>query len=223
MKRRDLLTGAAGLAAGGLFTLGVAAGEQRSEPTSSEPPGAPFGNPNLKLAVLNALMRSGDLKPGTPAELARRVHGREVDLESDGWELDARILDHFLRWPLDAAMLDRVEFLGFDGGNEIYHYIWYHWNGESSDFDLDTIRGIEHCPRLRRFNEISMIKYCDLALLRPLQCLESVELAPGAHPNARALLDLPKLQSLSCFGNSLDEPDVLAALRARGVKVKIWT
>ena len=124
---------------------------------------------------------------------------------------------------IETALLARVESLGFDGGNEIYHYIWYHWDGESNDFDLETIRGIEHCPQLRRFNEISMVKHCDLALLRPLVSLESIELAPGAHPNARALLDLPRLQSLKCFADSLDDPDVVVALRARGVAVRIWT
>ena len=163
---------------------------------------------------------------GQPEDLAKFVLGREVDLEAEGWGLSQPLYDYLARYPLTQAHLDSVTTVGFDGGNLIYPYAWYHWDGESGEFDVKSLAGIELCTNLTAFVECTMVESCDLARLLPLKQLESIELfAECPHRNAEALLELPLLSSLKLRDTTLGKPGeaVLKALSTRGVEIKIYT
>lgn len=78
LKRRDFV------AAGGILaTLGwsrMATGSRY--PAPGDISGAPFGDPNLKLAILSSLIDKQMIDLGTPQQLAEHVLGRPVDLEN---------------------------------------------------------------------------------------------------------------------------------------------
>jgi hypothetical protein len=193
-------------------------------PTPEVERGAPLGNPNLKLVVLNELRTSGLIDLGSEEELATFVLGREADLETEGSDFSPEIYEYLVRYPLTQAQLSSITELNFDGGNEIYFYVWYHWDGESDEFTVTSLAGIEKCENLRAYNEATMVEDCDLNDLLPLRNLESVQFGDGSlHRGGRALLELPALRSVTCFESSLLDSGVLAELSAKGVTVKIYS
>jgi hypothetical protein len=126
-------------------------------PPPAGAPGAPFADPNLKLAVLDALMRARLLDLGTPQALADHVLQRHVDLDEEGYALLQPVYDYLVRYPLSQPQLDAVTRLVFDGGLDIYTYPYPFWDGESDEFDIRSFAGIEHCANLRELRVISMV------------------------------------------------------------------
>lgn len=131
--------------------------------------------PNLKLAVIDALVQAGAIDLGTPQQLAEHVLGRPIDLRSEGDRLLQPVYDYLVRYPLTVTQLDSVEVLTFDGALGIYEYIWYLWDGESDEFDISSIDGIEHCRNLRRVNANALVSDDRLVLdLRRMLSIEAI-------------------------------------------------
>ncbi len=130
-------------------------------------PGAPFKDVNLKLSVLSELIEKGHLDLGDPQDLYDHLLGRHFDLEAEGYEPVAEARDYLARYPLDAALLDKVTSLELDGGSAIYRYIYYFWDGESGEFDVASLEGIEHLRNLKSVRIIALVgPEADLAPLR---------------------------------------------------------
>jgi hypothetical protein len=98
----------------------------------------PFVDRNLKLAVLDELVRLGaialpDLIP------------------IDEYELDEDNLDRLLAISLTSTDLARIEELSWEGGGRpIQHLVWPQFDGESDEFALRDLTGIEALPNLKR-------------------------------------------------------------------------
>lgn len=187
-------------------------------PAASGAPGAPFSDPNLKLAVMSALLRFKMLDLGTPEQLATHVLGRPVDLEQDGYELIPQALDYLVRYPLTDEQLAAVDWVQFDGGEEIYPYAWYFWGGEEGVFDIRDTSDIHLCVNLRGISVISMIDHFDLRTLVPLRKLEWVSINVPSE-NLDALLDMPSLKKAGRFKVNNTTNEVLDKLEQRGVQV----
>ena len=225
--RRRLLLSAPALA---LSARVASAGADGRFPPPSGPPGAPFADPNLKLAVLSNLLDLGAISLGWEEDLAAHVLGRRVDLEDEGWELIPEALDYLWRYPLTPALLAQVRALELDGGNAIYPYAHFFWGGDTEDFDVTTLKGLDYCPNITRVELVSMMAApADLRHLAGLRHLESVSLGvPFSNPEA--LLDLPSLRRLRVLDDDLFDamsvtghPDrrVMETLRDRGVAVRV--
>ena len=196
-------------------------------PAPAGVPGDPFPDPNLKLVILESLLRDGIVNLGTSEDLAKFVLGRDVDLEEEFSEIEhgifPTIYDYLVRYPITPAQLGSVTSVCFDGGNEIYQLAWYCWDGESSEFEAKSIEGIELCSNLKEFSDGSQLQACDLRLLSGLRQLESIELLGGSeclHPEA--LLVMPALRSLKLRNPTSREAAILKTLAAKGVAVKIY-
>jgi hypothetical protein len=179
--------------------------------------GAPFADPNFKLIVLDALREAGVIDLGSPRQLTEHVLGRRTDAWKEGRGL-AR--DYLLRFPLTDEHLAAVETLIFEGSIAIYQYTGLSFNFEGSDADVKSLEGIERLTNLRRFCHSSMLADLDLSRLAGLDRLESVSLG-DRFASPRTLLALPCLKALECYPDSIDDPTVIAALEAKGVKVTI--
>ena len=125
-------------------------------PAPVDPPGAPFKDPNFKLVVMNDLLNRHIIDLGTRRELAEFVLKRPFDVDREGYSLLRPVYDYLVRFPLTKTHLDAVEMIVFDGGNLIYSYIWPFWDGESTEFDVQHIEGIELCQNVREIHAISM-------------------------------------------------------------------
>ncbi|MET7424699.1 hypothetical protein [Dactylosporangium sp. NPDC005555] len=96
--------------------------------------GAPFADPVLKLAVLDLL--------GVPLPTAEPF---------DEYHLDDGNLARVLGVALTQEQLDSVEHLHWAGGGyTVQHVVWPQWDGETGEFDIRSLRGIEALRNLRR-------------------------------------------------------------------------
>jgi hypothetical protein len=114
--------------------------------------GVPFADLNLKLAVIDELMyRQSVLTPAFDVRrFAKAYEGREIDIESEGYDAIAEVLEHFDRLPLTAADLAHVTELCFEGGNEVYSQVAPFWDGEDGRFVVRSFADVVHLPNLRR-------------------------------------------------------------------------
>jgi len=173
-------------------------------PAAAGEPGAPFKDPNFKLAVLSELIDAKVIDLGSPRDLAAHVLGRPVDLEAAGYEPIPAAYDYLVRYPLTPEQLAGVASLTFDGGSTIYPYVFFHWDGETAEFDIASLEGIGHCPNLTEFLVIAMTAKLDL---RPLLTLPRLKKVGLAHSGAEAGADAASNEAVK---------DVL---RQRGVTV----
>ncbi|MBB4273614.1 DUF7256 domain-containing protein [Rhizobium mongolense] len=187
-------------------------------PAASGAPGAPFSDPNLKLAVMSSLLYAKALDLGTPQQLASHVLGRTVDLEKDGDELIPEALDYLTRYPLSDEQLAAVERIEFDGSGAIYPFAWYFWGGEEGVFDVRDISGIRFCPNLKSISVNSMIDKVDIRALVPLKTLQRVSINVPSE-NIEALLDLPSLRTAGRFPPNPVTREIFEELARRGVQV----
>lgn len=192
--------------------------------------GDPFEDPNLKLVVLNALLETGHLDLcGDTDDLAEHVLRRAYDFEEEGYELTPEVLAYLYRYPLTPELLSKVEYLPFDGGNEIYAKIWPFWDGETDDFDVGGFGGITNCPNIKTLDMHSMVHSVDIADLAGLSTLEELGIGVGV-TNLESLRDLPTLRKLSIYNDRVYDDvvtpgsqtrRVMEDLKARGVEVLI--
>jgi hypothetical protein len=155
-----------------------------------------FPDANLKLAVLDALLRSGVIDLGTNEELFMHVRGRYVDMAEEEYEMAADVYDFLARYPLTAGELASVEQLWLNATSDIIEFVWPKFDGETEEFHVRSFAGIEQCPNVRE-----------------------VEVIVDTQIDCTPLLALAKLESFSVpEGSWLANPDQqLAALRSRGV------
>jgi len=183
-----------------------------------------FEDVNFKLVVIESLVRDGlfTLPEG------ESVDDLEEDEDEEGEYSDeyvARVvarLDECYELPLKKADLDKIEFVEFDGGSEIYHYIHPLFDGESDEFDVMGMEGIENLPNLTSLSIISMTQNLSLLPLANHPKLEEVSLSNGIFKDFSALESVPNLKKISGFfdGEIYEEDDeVLKRLAAKGVDV----
>lgn len=189
-------------------------------PPPAGEPGAPFSDPNFKLAVLSALLESDLLDLSSYEDLASFVLKRPVDLEKEGYALIPAAYDYLVRYPLTDEDLALVETITFDGGNDIYPYCYRFWGGETTEFDVKSVAGITRCVNLRSIISIAVIDKLDVAHLVGLAKLEELQLSTG-FVNPQRLLDLPALKKLTIFEGAIADPLLLARLRAKGVEMRL--
>lgn len=189
-------------------------------PAARGAPGAPFADPNFKLAILSSLLETDQLDLAGPQDLAEFVLKRPVDLEQDGYALIRPAYDYLVRYPLGDDDLAHVESVTLDGGNEIYPYCYRFWGGETNDFDVSSLKGIALCRNVTALHCIALIKQLDVADLVGLDKLAEVHL-PEQPVNLHRLFDLPALKTLSFRRVSMVDAELLAQLRAKGVAVRV--
>ncbi|MFC4998049.1 DUF6892 domain-containing protein [Dactylosporangium cerinum] len=102
---------------------------------------APFADQNLKLAVIDLL--------GLPLPTAEFF---------DEYALDEANLARVLAIELTQEQLDGIERLHWTGGGyHIQHAVWSQWDGESDEFDIRSLEGIETLRNLKRL-EVTPLK-----------------------------------------------------------------
>ncbi|MBB4314167.1 DUF7256 domain-containing protein [Roseospira marina] len=214
------------------FTDHSATSRDPTAPPYPEPagePGAPFADPNFKLVVLSSLLREKELDLGTPEMLATHVLGRPVDLEDEGYDLIPEVLEYLRRYPLTDTLLAKVRSLYFDGGENIYVYPWYFWDGESYEFEVSSLQGIEHCPNVTDIDAIAMIDEIDIRQLTSLPHLESLSISTD-FVGLDALLELPSLKTFRLIDTDTYKEAItpghptrslLESLKSQGVSVAV--
>jgi len=181
--------------------------------------GAPFSDPNVKLYVVGMLMKDGVIDLGSAEELAMHVRGRFVDFTKVGYKPLKDVYQFLVKYPINSAELASLNELWFDRGAEIVPYSWPYYDGETGEFDVFSLAGIEHCPNLRIVSIATQARV-DLAPLTQLCQLEIIEICENADvTNAAVLLEIGSLKTVRVRGRADVDAKLRSALEARGVSV----
>jgi hypothetical protein len=208
--------------AGELYPGAVA---RAAAPPTYPPPediaGFPFDDLNLKLVVLDSLRDAKLIDLGSPKQLAEHVLGRPVILEQEGHRLIRPVYDYLTRYPVTPAQIDKIETITFDGGDEIYPYAYFYWDGQTADFDVKSLEGIGLLRNLRSFIDIALLDDSDLAHIATLTKLEYIDLDHERCDHPDVLLSLPNLREVKYPKDAIPER-VRFELISKGVTVKVY-
>lgn len=116
-----------------------------------------FEDFNFKLVVMDSIL---DQNPSFLPEL-QRLREKYDNLNDDFYkpfkteEFDERcfippIAEFLQKVRLTDEDLAKVEKLYFDGGNEIYEFIYQDWQGEDEIFEVYSVVGFEKLPNLKK-------------------------------------------------------------------------
>jgi len=123
-----------------------------------------FKDFNFKLVVIEALL---DKDPLFSKELNDLKDTYTNDFE---WYSGAgpivQIQSYLESLTLETSDLEKIEYLCFDGGNEIYHILKPDWDGEDSLFDVTSVEGFQYLKNLKTVEYISM---CHPKVLEPFK------------------------------------------------------
>lgn len=190
-------------------------------PAATGAPGAPFRDPNFKLAVLSALIAADALDLAEPQDLADFVLPHHIDLGREGHNFMPEAYDYLVRYPLTDDDLARVETISFDGGEPIYRYCDYSSSGSGGEFNVGSVEGIARCVNLRVFHYPDLLFGLDCDHLAGLRRLAELELPVAECRHPERLLDLPALKVLSFSRGVIADPALIAKLRQRGVRIRL--
>ena len=112
-----------------------------------------FKNFNFKLAVVQELMYVQEvLKPKFDVyDFCENYTKRDIDPEEYYYEIIPEVKKWFQDLPIPASLAPLVTELYFDGGNEIYAQLIPFWDGESDEFDIESLteEDIRQFPNLK--------------------------------------------------------------------------
>lgn len=118
-----------------------------------------FKELNFKLAVINELMYVQEvLEPKLDVyefiEKQRNLSSSEAYdvIEEEGYEIIPEVLEHFKNLELTSEMVENIEELDMDGGDEIYGQIIPFWDGEDDVFSVNSAIDAELLPNLKNIS-----------------------------------------------------------------------
>lgn len=118
-----------------------------------------FKDFGFKLVVINSLLDC----PCSFSEKLEEMKEKYVDdYEGEDFECIPQMLEFFQEVVLTEQDLALVNSLVFDGGEDIYFLIMPNWDGESEEFDVESVEDMELLPNLREVEYTSM---CDPDLM----------------------------------------------------------
>ena len=116
---------------------------------------------NFKLAVVQELMYVQEvLKPKFDVyDFCENYTKRDIDPEEYYFEIIPEVKKWFQDLPIAASLAPLVTELYFDGGNEIYAQLIPFWDGESDDFDIESLteEDIGQFPNLKTIDGTAIL------------------------------------------------------------------
>ena len=120
-----------------------------------------FKSFNFKLAVVQELMYVQEvLKPKFDVyDFCENYTKRDIDPEEYYFEIIPEVKKWFQDLPIPASLAPLVTELYFDGGNEVYAQLIPFWDGESDDFDIESLteEDIRQFPNLKTIDGTAIL------------------------------------------------------------------
>ncbi len=107
---------------------------------------------NFKLMVVQRLMYEDELllPKFDLYEFAKNHKGRNIDLEEISYEMIPEVKAWFEDLDIPLELLWDIKELRAEGGDEIYHQLIPHWDGEDDVFDVESAQDVEYFPNLKK-------------------------------------------------------------------------
>lgn len=181
-------------------------------------------DPNLKLTLIQAAWIANLLPPFDKDAFYRDVLGTPYDPRAEyNNRIDERVRDAILATSLSDDLLRRLTYVVWDAGNEIHNLIWTNWGGESDEFYIHDLSGIEGCENLEQLLFIGGASFDDCSPLARLSRLSHLMIEGKQPADMKPLLTLPKLAKLDLsFTASGANRGIVDQLKSRGVAVSEW-
>lgn len=178
-------------------------------------------DPNLRLTLLQAAWDENLVSRFDKEAFFRDELHQELDDEADyNNRIDTRVRDALLAIPLPDETLAQIRLVEWDGGNRIWREIWTNWDGESGEFDVKSLSGIEACTGLESLLFIAGGRFKNIAPLARLPSLAEFKDYSDSIDDLRPLLTIPKLATLDVrYAPTTENRAALSALKLRGVSV----
>lgn len=111
-----------------------------------------FKDFNFKLAVIQVLMYEKELlKPMFDFyEFVGNYKERKIDIEEEGYDIIPEIKSYFEALEIPSELLEQVDEIDQDGGNEIYLQVVRFWDGEDDLFNITSTDDVELLPNLKK-------------------------------------------------------------------------
>jgi len=180
-------------------------------------------DPNLRLTFLQCLWDEELLPTLDKEAFYRDTLGEEYDPSADYNDMaDPRVRNHLLSIELPDTLLAQLKIVDWDVGSDVFQMIWTNWDGETDEFDLTDLTGIEACRSMETLEVLSGGGLESCAALAGLPALRRVTLLGGWIKDASPLQKLPSLKKLEiAAAPTEDNQRVFTELRAAGVKVTV--
>ena len=112
-----------------------------------------FDDFGFKLVVVNSLLN----QENSFAAQLKQLEEQYVEAYEDGtFECIPEMVDFFENLQLTEQELESVKELVFDGGEDIYFLLMPDWDGESDEFEVQSIGGVELLKNLESVVYTSM-------------------------------------------------------------------
>ena len=107
---------------------------------------------NFKLMVVQRLMYEDEvlLPKFDVYEFAENYKGREIDLNEISYEMIPEVKAWFEDLDIPLELLWDIKELRASGGDEIYHQLIPHWDGEDEVFDVESAEDVKYFPNLKK-------------------------------------------------------------------------
>lgn len=185
---------------------------------------AQFRDPVCQLMVLDAAWSEGVLPHFDKIAFYRDSLGVTWDYDAEySRRIDLRVQSALLAIALPPDVLARITQIVWNGGNDVCGVVWSQWDGETDEFDVTDLGGIEACTGLRCLELSSAAAVRSVEPLGTLHALEELDLSGNRGPiqDLHPLRALPRLRQLELgcnYVNSAPNQEVLRQLKARGVQ-----
>lgn len=111
-----------------------------------------FKDFNFKLSIIQELMYHQNLiKPKFDAnEFADWYSERRINLEKEGYDFIPEITQYFQDLPISSRLAKNITEIDHDGSNEIYSSMFYFFDGEGDEFEIQSAEDVKHFPNLKK-------------------------------------------------------------------------
>lgn len=107
---------------------------------------------NFKLMVVQRLMYDDELllPKFDVYEFASNYKGRKIDLEEISYDMIPEVKAWFEDLDIPLELLWDIKELRASGGDEIYHQLIPHWDGEDEMYDVVSAEDVKYFPNLKK-------------------------------------------------------------------------
>lgn len=111
-----------------------------------------FQDFNFKLAVIQVLMYEKEvLKPKFDLyNFVANYKERKIDIEKEGYNFIPEVTAYFEQFEIPSDMLNSIEAIYQEGGNEIYIHLLRFWDGEDETFNISSTEDLALVPNLKK-------------------------------------------------------------------------
>lgn len=115
-----------------------------------------FEDFGFKLVVIDSLLGKN---ASFSEELAEMKEKYVNEYDGEAYTCIPEMVQYFENLKLTEGDLALVDKLVFDGGDDVYFLLMPDWDGESDEFTVNSVRGFERLPNLKKVEYYAMCEY----------------------------------------------------------------